>query len=165
MISIFSELLESCVEVFMDDFTMYGHSFMACLESLSIVLDRYIETNLVLNFEKCHFMVTKGIVLGYLMSNRGIEVDKAKIDIISSLSHRASVQEVHSFLGHVGYASHTLDSTQANYTTTEKELLGIVFALDKFCTYFLDSKIVIFFDHATLKFLLKKPDAKPRLIR
>ncbi|RDX79903.1 Retrovirus-related Pol polyprotein from transposon 17.6, partial [Mucuna pruriens] len=91
---------ESCMEVFIDDFTVYGHSFDACLESLSRVLDRCIETNLVLNFEKCHFMVTKGIVLGHLVSNRGIEVNKAKIDIIASLSHLVSMQEICSFLGH-----------------------------------------------------------------
>ncbi|XP_042380510.1 uncharacterized protein LOC121972968 [Zingiber officinale] len=63
------------------------------------------------------------------------------------------------------YASKTLDSAQANYTTTEKELLAIVFALDKFRSYLLCSHVVVFSNHAALKFLLKKPDAKPRLIR
>jgi len=71
----------------MNDFTIYGSSFDACLESLSRVLNRCVETNLVINFEKCHFMVTKGIVLGHLVSSKGIEVDKAKIDIISSLPY------------------------------------------------------------------------------
>ncbi|RDX71515.1 Retrovirus-related Pol polyprotein from transposon 17.6, partial [Mucuna pruriens] len=80
---------ESCIKVFIDDFTVYDHSFGAFLESLSRVLDRCIETNLVLNFEKCHFMVTNGIMLGNLVSNRDIEVDKAKIDIIDSLGHVA----------------------------------------------------------------------------
>ncbi|XP_050889309.1 uncharacterized protein LOC127094528 [Lathyrus oleraceus] len=65
----------------------------------------------------------------------------------------------------VYYASRTLDSAQSNYTVTEKELLAIVFTLDKFRSYFLGSKVVVFTDHATLKYLLKKPDAKPRLIR
>ena len=63
------------------------------------------------------------------------------------------------------YASRTLNTTQANYTTTEKELLAIVFALDKFRSYLLGSKVVVFTDHAALKFLLKKPEAKPWLIR
>ena len=62
------------------------------------------------------------------------------------------------------YASRTLDTAQANYTTTEDELLAIVFALDKFRSYLLGSKVVVFTDHATLKFLLKKADSKPRLI-
>ncbi|RDY03683.1 Retrovirus-related Pol polyprotein from transposon opus, partial [Mucuna pruriens] len=80
-----------CMEVFMDDFSVYVDSFDACLENLSKVLTRCIDTNLVLNFKKCHFMVTKGIVLGYLVSSRGIEVDKSKIDIISSLPNPISV--------------------------------------------------------------------------
>ncbi|RDX94231.1 Retrovirus-related Pol polyprotein from transposon 17.6, partial [Mucuna pruriens] len=99
MISIFLDLLEGCMEVLMGDFTEYAESFEACLENLSRVLTRCIETNLVLNFEKCHFMVTEEIVLGHL-SSRGIEVDKAKVDIITSLPNPAFVQEVCSFLGH-----------------------------------------------------------------
>ncbi|RDX92180.1 Retrovirus-related Pol polyprotein from transposon opus, partial [Mucuna pruriens] len=98
--SIFSDLLQECMEVFMDDFTVYADSFEACLNNLSKVLKRCTDTNLVLNFEKCHFMVTEGIVLGHLVSNRGIEVDKAKIDIVTSLPNPASVREVRSFLGH-----------------------------------------------------------------
>ncbi|RDY06213.1 Retrovirus-related Pol polyprotein, partial [Mucuna pruriens] len=65
----------------------------------------------------------------------------------------------------ITYASRNMDLAQLNYTTTEKELLANVFALDKFHLYLLGSKIIIFSDHATLRFLLKKPDAKPRLIR
>ncbi|RDX71975.1 Retrovirus-related Pol polyprotein from transposon 17.6, partial [Mucuna pruriens] len=65
----------------------------------------------------------------------------------------------------IAYASRTMDSTQLNYTTIEKELLAIVFALDKFHSYMLGSKIIIFFDHAALLFLLKKLDVKPRLIQ
>ncbi|RDX72758.1 Retrovirus-related Pol polyprotein from transposon 17.6, partial [Mucuna pruriens] len=58
-----------------------------------------------------------------------------------------------------------MDPAQSNYTTTEKEHLAIVFSLDKFCSYLLSSKIIIFSNHAALRFLLKKPDEKPRLIR
>ncbi|RDX77764.1 Retrovirus-related Pol polyprotein from transposon 17.6, partial [Mucuna pruriens] len=103
MTNIFSDLLQECMEVFMDDFTVYADSFDACLENLSKVLTICIDTNLVLNFEKCHFMVSEGIVLVHLVSNKGIEVDKSKIDIITSLSNPASVQEVRSFLGHAGF--------------------------------------------------------------
>ncbi|RDY13989.1 Retrovirus-related Pol polyprotein, partial [Mucuna pruriens] len=221
-------------------------------KNLSKVLTRCIDTNLVLNFEKWHFMVTEEIVLGHLVSNRSIEVDKSKIDIITSLPNPTSVREVCSFLGHAGfyrrfiknfnkialplskllqkdvkfkfdqpciksfqelktrltstpilqapnwdlpfelmcdasnsslgvvlgqragvgkpvyviaYASRTMDPTQLNYTTTKKELLAIVFALDKFQSYLLGSKIIVFSDHAALRFLLKKPDAKLRLIQ
>ena len=65
----------------------------------------------------------------------------------------------------IAYASRTLDSAQSNYTTTEKELLAIVFALDKFRPYLLGSKVVVYSDHAALKYLLTKKDAKPKLIR
>ncbi|RDX70240.1 Retrovirus-related Pol polyprotein from transposon 17.6, partial [Mucuna pruriens] len=102
MINIFSNLLQDYMEVFMDDFTVYANSFDACLENLSKVLRRCINTNLVINFEKCHFMVTEGIVLGHLVSNRGIEVDKSKIDI-TSLPNPTSVREVRSFLGYAGF--------------------------------------------------------------
>ena len=84
--------------MFIDDF------FLLCiLDNFSRVTDLCIKTNLVLNFEKCHFMVHEGIVLGHLVSSRGIEVDKAKIDVITSLPYPASVREVHSFLGHAGF--------------------------------------------------------------
>ncbi|RDX83743.1 Retrovirus-related Pol polyprotein, partial [Mucuna pruriens] len=120
----------------MDDFTVYADSFEACLSNLSKVLKRCIDTNLVLNFEKCHFMVTEGIVLGHLVSNRGIEVDKSKIDIITSFPNPASVWE--------------------NYTTSEKELLAIVFSLDKFRSYLLGSKIILFSNHAALRILIEE---------
>ena len=66
----------------MDDITVYGRSFEECLINLETVLHRCIEKNIVLNWEKCHFMVNKGIVLGHIISEKGIEVDKAKIDMI-----------------------------------------------------------------------------------
>ncbi|RDX64315.1 Retrovirus-related Pol polyprotein from transposon 17.6, partial [Mucuna pruriens] len=103
MTSIFSDLLQDYMEVFMEDFTMYADSFDACLDNLSKVLTRSIDTNLVLNYEKCHFMVTEGIVLGHLVSNRGIGVDKSKIDIITTLPNPAFVWEVCSFLGHESF--------------------------------------------------------------
>ncbi|CAN6570107.1 unnamed protein product [Malus baccata var. baccata] len=63
------------------------------------------------------------------------------------------------------YASRTLNDAQLNYSTTEKELLAVVFALDKFRSYLLGTKVIIFTDHAALKYLLTKKEAKPRLIR
>ncbi|XP_057719839.1 uncharacterized protein LOC130934269 [Arachis stenosperma] len=101
--SVFSDLIESCLEVFMDDFSVHGTSFDSCLENLAKVLARCVDTNLVLNFEKCHFMVRQGIVLGHVVSDKGIFVDPAKVNVITSLSHPSSVREVHSFLGHAGF--------------------------------------------------------------
>ncbi|KAI5324178.1 hypothetical protein L3X38_033251 [Prunus dulcis] len=103
MMSIFSDIVERFIEVFMDDFSIFGDSFDQCLHNLSKVLARCEQTNLVLNWEKCHFMVNQGIVLGHVISSKGIEVDKAKIDLIASMPSPTSVKEVRFFLGHVGF--------------------------------------------------------------
>ena len=84
----------------MDNITVYGGSFEECLINLEIVLHRCIEKNLVLNWEKCHFMVNQGIVLGHIISNKGIEVGKAKIELISKLLSPINVKTVRKFLGH-----------------------------------------------------------------
>jgi hypothetical protein len=103
MISIFSDMVERHLEIFMDDFSVFGSSFGECLHHLTFVLIRCKEKNLVLNWEKCHFMVKQGIVLGHVISSRGIEVDKAKVDLISSLPPARTVKEIWSFLGHAGF--------------------------------------------------------------
>ncbi|XP_073138521.1 uncharacterized protein [Henckelia pumila] len=74
-----------------------------CLGHLSKILKRCMETKLVLNYEKCHFMVNEDIVLGHVVSSRGIEVDKTKIDLITHLPFPTKVKEVRAFLGHVGF--------------------------------------------------------------
>ncbi|CAN6688376.1 unnamed protein product [Malus baccata var. baccata] len=93
MMSIFSNYVEKIIEVFMDDFSVFGDSFDSCLNNLSLILKRCIETNLVLNWEKCHFMVKQGIVLGHIISEKGIEVDKSKIDLVHHLPSPTSVRE------------------------------------------------------------------------
>nr|XP_009787543.1 PREDICTED: uncharacterized protein LOC104235466 [Nicotiana sylvestris] len=63
------------------------------------------------------------------------------------------------------YASRTMNESQLNYVTTEKELLAVVFAIDKFRSYLIGTKVTVFTDHATIKYLLEKKDARPRLLR
>ncbi|CAM8905435.1 unnamed protein product [Rhodiola kirilowii] len=99
--SIFSDMIGTMIEVFMDDFTIYGDTFDACLDNLSAVLARCVSMNLVLNYEKCHF--THGVVLGHVVSHEGIEVDKAKIDVIMTLPYPATVRDIKSFLGYAGF--------------------------------------------------------------
>ena len=85
MTAIFSDFCEKIIDLFMDDFSVYGTTFDDCLRNLDRVLQRCEETNLVLNWEKCHFMDNEGIVLGHKISERGIEVDKAKVDAIEKM--------------------------------------------------------------------------------
>ena len=92
MSAIFHDFCEEIVEVFMDDFSVYGTSFDNCLYNLNKVLQICEETNLVLNWEKCHFMVNKGIVLGHKISERGIEVDKAKIEAIEKMPYPRDIK-------------------------------------------------------------------------
>ena len=82
MMSIFSDLVEEVMEIFMDDFSVYGSGFEDCLKNLEMVLQRCQDKNLALNWEKCHFMVIEGIVLGHKISAVGLEVDQAKIVVI-----------------------------------------------------------------------------------
>ena len=103
MIGIFSDMIEKIMEIFMDDFFVYGDSYEGCLENLRRVLERCEKKNLVLNWEKCHFMVTQGIVLGHVVSKEGIEVDKAKVEFISTLPTPKCVKDIRSFLGHAGF--------------------------------------------------------------
>jgi hypothetical protein len=234
----------------MDDFFIFGSSFEECLHRLTLVLMRCKEKNLVLNWEKCHFTMKQGIVLGHIISHQGIEVNKAKVDLISNLPPPRTVKEIHSFLGHASfyrrfiqdfskiirplckllaketsfifdeecmkafvalkkiltstpiirppnwgvpfeimcdasdyavgvvlghridklphviyYVNRTLNDAQLNYFTTKKELLATVFVLDKFRSYLLGSKIIIYSDHTSLKYLFSKKDAKSCLIR
>ena len=250
MMSIFSDLVEEVMEIFMDDFTVYGSSFDQCLQNLETVLQRCQDKQLALNWEKCHFMVTEGIVLGHKISATGLEVDQSKVSIIKTLAPPTTVKGVRSFLGHAGfyrrfikdfskiarplcrllekdsrfnfddscrvafeeikskliqapvmaapdwdqgfeimcdasdfamgaalgqrkekifriiyYASRTFNEAQENYSTTEKEMLAIVFACEKFRQYILGSHVVVHTDHAAIKYLMSKKEAKPRLIR
>ncbi|GJZ15461.1 reverse transcriptase domain-containing protein [Tanacetum coccineum] len=94
MMAIFHDMIEETMEVFMDDFSIFGNSFSSCLSHLDKMLKRCEDTNLVLNWEKYHFMVKKGIVLGHKILKFEIEVDKAKVDIIAKLPHLTSVKGV-----------------------------------------------------------------------
>nr|GEY40661.1 reverse transcriptase domain-containing protein [Tanacetum cinerariifolium] len=103
MMAIFHDMIEKTMEVFMDKFSVFENLFQSCLSHLEKMLKRYEDTNLCLNWEKSHFMVKEGIVLGHKISKQGIEVDKAKVDVISKLPHPTTVKGIRSFLGHAGF--------------------------------------------------------------
>ncbi|XP_075515330.1 uncharacterized protein LOC142549969 [Primulina tabacum] len=216
MMAIFHDMIEDFIEIFMDDFSVFGSSFDTCLINLSKVLERCEESNLVLNWEKCHFMVREGIVfLGHAGFYRRFIKDFSSIAkpmtnlLIKDVPFDFSAECVQAFqvlkeklitapvmiapdwgspfevmcdasdtalgavLGQkrdkcihvIYYASMTLSAAQLNYATTEKELLAVVFALDKFRSYLIGSRVVVHTDHSALKYLMSKKDAKPRLIR
>ncbi|XP_070056964.1 uncharacterized mitochondrial protein AtMg00860-like [Nicotiana tomentosiformis] len=96
-------MVEDFLEVFMNDFSVVGDSFEECLDNLDKVLASCEETNFVLNWEKCYFMVKEGIVLDHMISKNGIQVDKVKIEVISKLPPPTSTKGVRSFLGHAGF--------------------------------------------------------------
>ncbi|GKG37094.1 hypothetical protein Tco_0447267, partial [Tanacetum coccineum] len=92
MMAIFYDMIEEIMEVFMDDFSVFGDSFSSCFSHLDKMLKRCEDTNLVLNWEKCHFMVKVGIVLGHKISKSRIEVDREKVDLIAKLPPPTSVK-------------------------------------------------------------------------
>ncbi|GJS16000.1 reverse transcriptase domain-containing protein [Tanacetum coccineum] len=97
MTAIFHDMIEKTMEVFMDDFSVFRDNFSKCLDNLDKMLNRCEETNLVLNWEKCHFMVKEGIVLGHKISKSGLEVDRAKVEVIAKLPYPTTVKGVRSF--------------------------------------------------------------------
>nr|GEU33047.1 DNA-directed DNA polymerase [Tanacetum cinerariifolium] len=100
---IFHDMIKKTIEVFMDDFLVFGDSFSSCLSHLDTMLQRCEDTSLVLNWEKCHFMVKEKIVLGHKISKNGFEVNRSKVDIIAKLPYPTTMKGVRSFLGHAGF--------------------------------------------------------------
>nr|GEY58102.1 hypothetical protein [Tanacetum cinerariifolium] len=186
MMAIFHDMIEKTMEVFMDDFLVFGDSFSSCLSHLDNMLQRCEDTNLILNWEKCHFMVKEGIVLGHKISKNGLEVDHSKVDIIAKLPYPTTVKGVRSFFGHVGFyqrfiqdfskiarpMTHLLEKeTQFVFS---KDCIDAFETLKKKLTkapilvvpdWNLPFELMLYTDHSALKYLFSKQDAKPRLIR
>nr|GEU85652.1 reverse transcriptase domain-containing protein [Tanacetum cinerariifolium] len=176
MMAIFHDMIEKTMEVFMDDFLVFGDSFSSCLSYLDTMLQRCEDTNLVLNWEKCHFMVKEGIVLGHKISKNGLEVDQAKVDVIAKLPHLTTVKET-PFV----FSEDCIDA----FETLKKKLTEalILFVPDwnlPFELMYDASDFAIgavlgqrktkhfqpihYANHSALKYLLSKQDTKPRLL-
>nr|GEX27384.1 reverse transcriptase domain-containing protein [Tanacetum cinerariifolium] len=229
MMAIFHDMIKNTIEVFMDDFSVFGDSFKTCLSHLEKMLKRCKDTNLCLNWDKSHFMVKEGIVLGHKISKDRIKVDKAKVNVIAKLPHPTTVKDspaddrilekdtpfffskecVEAFqtlkrklteapilispdwdlpfelmcdasdfaigvvLGQrqkkhftpIHYARKTMTKAESNYTTTEKEVLAVVYAFEKFRCYVILNKSIVYTDHSALKYLFAKKDSKAILLR
>nr|GEZ29781.1 DNA-directed DNA polymerase [Tanacetum cinerariifolium] len=150
------------MELFMDDFSVFGNSFENCLSRLDKMLQRCEDTNLSLNWEKSYFMVKEGIVLSHKISKNGTEVDRAKVDVIAKLPHPTTVkgavlgQRHEKHFKPIHYASKTMNDAESNYTTTEKEMLAVVYAFEKFRSYLIMNKSIVHTDHSALKYLFAK---------
>jgi hypothetical protein len=101
--SIFTDFVDEVMEVFMDNFSIFGTLFNHFLQNISKVMERCKDNNIVLNWEKCHFMVKEGIVLGHKISGKGLEVDKANIEAIERLPPPRDIKRIRSFLGHAWF--------------------------------------------------------------
>lgn len=101
--SIFLDMVEIYIKIFMDDFSFFGNSFNNCLSNLTFMLQICKRINLVLNWDKCHFMIEEGKVSGHKISSKGIKVDRAKIDLITKLPPPSNVKGIRSFLGHTRF--------------------------------------------------------------
>ncbi|GJU60111.1 reverse transcriptase domain-containing protein [Tanacetum coccineum] len=156
MMAIFHDMIEETMEVFMDNLSVSGDSFSSCLSHLDNMLKRCEDTNLVLNWEKCHFMVKKGIVLGHKISKSGIEVDRAKVDVIAKLPHPTSVKAFNIL---------TKKLTEASILVAPDWDLPFEIMCDA-SDYAVGAVLEqLYTDHSALKYLLSKQDAKPRLLR
>ncbi|XP_058745883.1 uncharacterized protein LOC131618732 [Vicia villosa] len=158
MTSIFADMLEKHMEVFMDDFSVFGSSFDNCLANLSLVLQRCQESNLILNWEKCHFMVREGIVLGHKISHRGIEVDQAKVEVISKLPPPVNEKGIRSFLGHAAFYRRFI----RDFSKIAKPLTTLL-VKDK--TFVFDKECADAFETLKNKLVSAPIDSKPRLLR
>ncbi|GJW58572.1 reverse transcriptase domain-containing protein [Tanacetum coccineum] len=144
MMAIFHDMIEETMEVFMDDFSVFGDSFSSCLSHLDKMLKRCEDTNLVLNWEKCHFMVKEGIVLGHKISKSGIEVDRAKVDVIAKLPHPTTVKGVRSWGNSYQNDLCVRDTSALKYLLAKKDakprLLWWIFLLQEFDVIIRDKK-------------------------
>ena len=103
MRAIFFDFLGDSLEVFIDDLSIFGNDFESYLAQLTKILEVCVRKHLVLSWEESHFMVREGVVLGHIVSGKGLEVDKAKIEVIQNIPLPSTVRDLRSFLGHVGF--------------------------------------------------------------
>ena len=130
----------------MDNFSVYGDTFEEALANLEKVLIHYQETNLSLSHEKCRMLFTKGVVLGHIISQNGIEVDPAKIKVISNLSVPQNQKDIRSSFGHVGYYRRFIE----NFTKIEAPLFKL---LSKDVEFASNEQCQSTFEHLKKKFL------------
>nr|GEU70158.1 hypothetical protein [Tanacetum cinerariifolium] len=178
MLAIFHDMVEKTMKVFMDNFSVFGNSFENCLSRLDKMLQRCEDTNVCLNWEKSHFMVKEGIVLGHKISKNEIEDDRAKVNVIAKLPHPTTVKDcIKAFQMLKKKLTKAPILIVPNWDlpfelmcdasdfTIEKEMLAVVYAFEKFRSYLIMNKSIVHTDNFALKYLFAKKDAKAILLR
>nr|GEZ43150.1 reverse transcriptase domain-containing protein [Tanacetum cinerariifolium] len=173
MMAIFHDMIEQTMEVFMDDFSVFGNSFSTCLTNLERMLKWCKDTKLALNWEKSHFMVKEAFrTLKEKLTEAPILIapnwDQPFELMCDASDYAIGVvlgQRIEKHFRPIHYASKTITQAESNYTTTEKEMLAVVYAFEKFCSYLIMNKSIVYTNHSALKYLFAKKDAKARLLR
>nr|GEZ85308.1 reverse transcriptase [Tanacetum cinerariifolium] len=162
MMAVFHDMIEQTMEVFMDDFSVFGNSFSTCLTNLEKMLKRCEDTRLALNWEKSHFMVKEAPILIAPNWDQPFELMFNASDFAVGV---VLGQRIEKHFWPIHYASKTMTQAEKNYTTTEKEMLAVVYAFEKFRSYLIMNKSIVYTNHSALKYLFAKKDAKARLLR
>nr|GFA21685.1 DNA-directed DNA polymerase [Tanacetum cinerariifolium] len=193
MVAIFHDMIKKTMEVFMDDFSVFGNSFQSCLSHLEKMLKRCEDINLCLNWEKSHFMVKEDFSKIARPMTRLLEKDtlfifsQECVDAFQTLKRKfteapiliapdwdtpfelmcdASNFAIGAVLGQrqdkhfrpIHYTSKIMTEAELNYTTIEKEMLAVVYAFEKFRSYLILNKSIVYTDHSALKYLFAKKD-------
>nr|GEY46621.1 hypothetical protein [Tanacetum cinerariifolium] len=167
MMAIFHDMIEQTMEVSMDDFLVFGDSFSTCLTNLEKMLKRCEDTKLALNWDKSHFMVKeeKLTEAPILIAPNWDQPFELMCDASNFAVGVVLGQRIEKHFRPIHYASKTMTEAESNYTTTKKEMLAVVYTFEKFCSYLIMNKSIVYTDHYTLKYLFAKKYAKARLLR
>ncbi|XP_055803000.1 uncharacterized protein LOC129872134 [Solanum dulcamara] len=150
MMAIFHDMVEDSMERLMNDFFVFGKSFDLCLQ----------------NLDKAFELLKKKLIKAPILISPNWELPfELMCDAIDVSVGAVLGQQKKNIFHSIYYASKIPDSAQANYTVTKKEMLALVYAFDKFRSYLIGTKVIVYIDHAALRYLFNKKDTNPRLIR
>nr|GEY92157.1 reverse transcriptase domain-containing protein [Tanacetum cinerariifolium] len=157
VLAIFHDMVEKTMEVFMDDFSVFGKSFENCLSRLDKMLQRLYQSfpNVEEKLMEASILITPNWDLPFELM---CDASDFAIDAVLGQRHEKHFKPI-------PYASKTMNNAESNYTTTEKEMLAVVYAFEKFWSYLIMNKSIVHTDHSALKYLFAKKDAKVRLIQ
>ncbi|GJR68004.1 reverse transcriptase domain-containing protein [Tanacetum coccineum] len=149
MMAIFHDMIEKTMEVFMDDISVFENSFGNCLSRVDKMLQRKN------NLTEAPILIAPDWDLPFELM---CDASDFAIGAVLGQRHEKHFRPIH-------YASKTMNEAESHYTTTEKEMLAVVYAFEKFRSYLILNKSIVYTDHSALKYLFAKKDSKARLLR